>query len=176
MLIWPVLILDVSCSMASLYLAPSVLKSGGFMRLCWSESRRLDCRKQQLLDEIMLKSRRNALLSLRLRFHDDARVGPGKIALLEAVAQHAEVASAAASMDMSPRRAWLLIDSLNNAFEKAVVELSDPDRPAGSEAQLTELGKELVSAYRQVEQDSAQAVRERFAGVVAQLRIEPDAQ
>ena len=122
----------------------------------------------------MLKSRRNALLSLRLRFHDDARIGPGKIALLEAVAQHGEVASAAASMDMSPRRAWLLIDSLNNAFHAAVVQLSDPDRPAGSEAALTPLGNELVSAYRQVEQDSAQAVRERFASAIAQLKCPPN--
>jgi len=123
----------------------------------------------------MLKSRRNALLSLRLRFHDDARIGPGKIALLEAVAQHGEVASAAATMDMSPRRAWLLIDSLNSAFEGAIVKLSDPDRPGGSEAQLTPLGEELVSAYRHVEQDCAQAVRERFAGTVARLKRAPDA-
>lgn len=123
----------------------------------------------------MLKSRRNALLSLRLRFHDDARIGPGKIALLEAVARHSEVAAAAATMDMSPRRAWLLIDSLNSAFDSAVVQLSDPDLPASSEAQLTPLGNQLVNAYRQVEHDSAQAVHERFAGVIAKLKNAPDA-
>ncbi len=123
----------------------------------------------------MLKSRSNALLSLRLRFHDDARIGPGKIVLLEAVAQHREIAAAAATMDMSPRRAWLLIDSLNNAFHSPVVQLSDPDLPASSEAQLTELGEQLVHAYRRVERDSAAAVHERFADVVAALKVAPDA-
>ena len=130
--------------------------------------------RTQLPDPDMLKSRHHALLSLRLRFHDEARLGPGKIALLEAVRTSRSVAKAGASMDMSARRAWLLIDSLNNAFVEPLVALSDPAQPGASEATLTQLGEELVGAYRAVEDDAAQSVKRRFTALQERLRRPPD--
>lgn len=116
-----------------------------------------------------------ASISVRLRFHDQARLGPGKVALLEAVAATGSVAAAGASQNMSARRAWLLIDSLNNAFDQPVVTTDHATQPGDQqpvEARLTSLGAQIVRAYRAVEADTNQAVSTRFADLVTHLKPE----
>ncbi|MGB7181747.1 MAG: ModE family transcriptional regulator [Burkholderiaceae bacterium] len=122
----------------------------------------------------MLTPPHDTLLSLRLRFHERARLGPGKIALLEAVRLTRSISAAATSMDMSARRAWLLIDSLNNAFTEPLVALTEPATPGESEASLTEFGESVIDAYRTVEADAAQSVQQRFAGIIRQLKAPPE--
>ena len=112
----------------------------------------------------------SAKLSVRIRFHQDARIGPGKIALLEAVRRTGSVQAAGAGMDMSPRRAWLLIDSLNKAFDHPVVNVTG--EPDAGPAELTDLGSQLVSAYRAVEAQTDKAVNEQFAALTPHLRTD----
>jgi hypothetical protein len=50
------------------------------------------------------------------------RIVPGKAALLESVRDTGSISAAARAIDMDYKRAWLLIDSLNRAFDTAVVE------------------------------------------------------
>ena len=50
---------------------------------------------------------------MRVTQGDVIAVGPGKIALLEAVDKTGSITAAAKSLDMSYRRAWLLLDELN---------------------------------------------------------------
>ena len=45
-------------------------------------------------------------------------IGPGKIELLEAIARTGSIRQAARAMRMSYRRAWLLVDSLNQSFRE----------------------------------------------------------
>jgi len=54
--------------------------------------------------------------SLRIEFGPEQRIGPGKVHLLELVAQTGSISAAAREMDMSYRRAWLLIDEMNRMF------------------------------------------------------------
>ncbi|HTP74111.1 MAG TPA: LysR family transcriptional regulator, partial [Burkholderiaceae bacterium] len=49
-------------------------------------------------------------------------VGPGKIALLEAVERNGSITAAAKSLDMSYRRAWLLLDELNHSLRQPAIE------------------------------------------------------
>lgn len=111
-------------------------------------------------------------LSVRLRFHDQARLGPGKVALLEAVLSTGSVAAAGASQDMSARRAWLLIDSLNKAFDEPVVITDDQNTDGSCEARLTPLGEQIIRAYRAVEADTTQSVSARFAQLMTHLKPE----
>ena len=60
-------------------------------------------------------------LSLRLEVGDAVRLGPGKMRLLELIAEHGSISAAGRAMGMSYRHAWLLVDSLNNAFREPVV-------------------------------------------------------
>ena len=45
----------------------------------------------------------------------EVRLGPGKIELLELIDTHGSISEAARMMDMSYRRAWLLVAELNQS-------------------------------------------------------------
>ena len=53
-------------------------------------------------------------LSLRIDLAMDARIGPGKIQLLEAIAACGSISASGRAMDMSYKRAWDLVDELND--------------------------------------------------------------
>ena len=63
-----------------------------------------------------------ARLKLTLTMESGARIGPGKAALLESVRSSGSISAAARAMGMDYKRAWLLVDSLNRAFDTPVVE------------------------------------------------------
>ena len=63
-----------------------------------------------------------ARLKLTLVLDSGARLGPGKAALLESVRVTGSISGAARAMGMDYKRAWLLVDSLNRAFDAPVVE------------------------------------------------------
>src|SRR5262245_8323582 len=98
-----------------------------------------------------------AKLVLRVDFGADDAVGPGKIELLELVDALGSIAAAGRAMGMSYRRAWELIDSINQCFSEPVVSKS-PGGPAGGGAQLTPLGRSVVKHYRAIERKAARAV------------------
>ena len=109
-----------------------------------------------------MRTKHTAAVSVRLRFADDARLGPGKIALLEAVERSGSIAAAGRDMNMSYRRAWLLIDSLNRMFDEPVVHAS-PGGANGGGASLSGLGRSLVAAYRAMEAETEAAIERHFA-------------
>ena len=109
-----------------------------------------------------MRTKHTAAVSVRLRFADDARLGPGKIALLEAVERSGSIAAAGRDMNMSYRRAWLLIDSLNRMFDEPVVHAS-PGGANGGGAALSGLGRSLVAAYRAMEAETEAAIERHFA-------------
>jgi molybdate transport system regulatory protein len=91
-----------------------------------------------------------ARLKLTLILNSGARIGPGKVALLESVRGTGSIAAAARAMGMDYKRAWLLIDSLNRAFTVPVVERA-VGGPRGGGASLTAFGEELLAHYRRLE-------------------------
>jgi molybdate transport system regulatory protein len=56
-------------------------------------------------------------LSIRLDLTSGDRIGPGKIALLEAIQATGSISAAARRLGMSYRRAWLLVDQINQALQ-----------------------------------------------------------
>ena len=61
-----------------------------------------------------------------------ARLGPGKIRLLEHVDTHGSITAAGKQMEMSYRRAWLLIEELNTMFDAPLVETRPGGRGGGN--------------------------------------------
>ncbi len=104
-------------------------------------------------------------LTLRLDFANGSQIGPGKIRLLEAIADTGSIAAAGRSMGMSYRRAWLLVDQINRAFSQPAVTGQTGGSGGGGTA-LTDWGRELVALYRQVEAES------RTANATALARME----
>lgn len=91
-----------------------------------------------------------AWLKLTLVLASGARVGPGKATLLESVRATGSIAAASRAMGMDYKRAWLLVDSLNRAFDAPVVERTAGGARGGG-AKLTPLGEELLARYRRLE-------------------------
>ena len=89
-------------------------------------------------------------ITLRLDFDDSRRLGPGKIALLEAIRRTGSIAAAGREFGMAYRRAWLLTDDLNRMFAGPLVQARGGGRNGGG-ATLTGLGEEVVGLYRDAE-------------------------
>ncbi|MGI4795800.1 MAG: winged helix-turn-helix domain-containing protein, partial [Janthinobacterium lividum] len=86
-------------------------------------------------------------ITLRIDFDDSRALGPGKVRLLEKLGETGSISAAGRAMGMSYRRAWLLIDALNQTFRQPVVRTRGGGTGGGG-ADLTEFGVALVANYR----------------------------
>jgi molybdate transport system regulatory protein len=102
-------------------------------------------------------------LKARLRIDFDAvhAVGPGKIALLERMRACGSLSQAARELDMSYRRAWQLLDSLNTSFNEPVI-LTSVGGKGGGGSEITPLGIALIDAYRALEKEVTALAQQRF--------------
>jgi len=105
-------------------------------------------------------------ISLRIDLPNGSRLGPGKVALLEAVKVRHSISAAARQQGMSYRRAWLLIDDMNRAFQDAVVK-TFPGRSQAAGASLTPFGERLVALYRAAESHATYAITAEVAGITS---------
>jgi molybdate transport system regulatory protein len=97
-------------------------------------------------------------VSVRLELESGGRVGPGKIALLEAIAREGSIAGAARALGMSYPRAWALVEAVDAALGAPAVSRA-PGGHRGGGAELTAAGRALIARYRDVE-----AAAQRQAG------------
>lgn len=111
---------------------------------------------------------------LRIDLPGGARIGPGKIALLEAVGETGSITAAGKALGMSYRRAWLLLDALNHTFDTPVVATAAGGAHGGG-AQVTEFGRSLIVAYRDLEAACAALTEQRLAAFADRLAPEPPA-
>lgn len=86
-------------------------------------------------------------LKIQLYCGDEIAMGPGKADLLVAIAQEGSISAAARSMDMSYRRAWLLVDAMNRCWREPLVETS-PGSAKGGGAKVTAFGEAVLGHYR----------------------------
>jgi molybdate transport system regulatory protein len=103
----------------------------------------------------------------------EVRLGPGKMQLLELIDSHGSISEAARSMNMSYRRAWLLVAELNQSFRQPVT-VARTGGKGGGHAVLTEFGHELIGLYRKIERDAAAAVAEPMERLAEQLAVRAD--
>jgi molybdate transport system regulatory protein len=89
-------------------------------------------------------------VSIRIDLESGGRIGPGKIALLEAIRKTESITAAARSMQMSYRRAWLLADELNKLLSEPVVTTAVGGAMGGGTT-LTAIGEKTIAVYHSVE-------------------------
>ncbi len=118
----------------------------------------------------MVTSRRRELskpghrLSIRVDLSSGARIGPGKIALLEEIARSGSISAAGRVLRMSYRRAWELVEDLNRSLGSPVVATSAGGSGGGG-ATLTPAGETIVAQYRAIEATTAAAARKHLAAM-----------
>ena len=104
---------------------------------------------------------------LRIGKGDLWAIGPGKVALLEAIAETGSISAAARKLGMSYRRAWNLTDEINRGLAKPAVE-SSAGGVAGGGASLTDVGRRVIELYRSIERD---ARRDQDAAIASLARL-----
>jgi molybdate transport system regulatory protein len=95
-------------------------------------------------------------------------LGPGKIALMRAVAETGSVSAAARAMKMSHVRSVKLVAELNALAAQPLID-TRAGGPAGGGAVLTPLGLQVVEAWDAVEAAvgaAAEAPLKRLAGLL----------
>lgn len=112
------------------------------------------------------------LPKVRFKLHigGDA-IGPGKIDLLRHIDSEGGISPAARKMGITFRRAWYLIDTMNTAFGRPLVE-TEVGGPGGGGAALTDLGRELVARYETLVAET-EASTKSVAAWVGQHRKTP---
>jgi molybdate transport system regulatory protein len=108
-------------------------------------------------------------LTLRVDFGSGRAIGPGKVRLLEAIGKTGSISQAGRVLGMSYRRAWLLVDDMNNCFRDAVIA-AQPGGAHGGGATLTPFGHQLVERYRAIETDAMDATRKHLHDLEASLK------
>jgi len=99
---------------------------------------------------------------LRILLGAAVALGPGKVALLEAVDKSGSITGAALYMGMSYRRAWKLIEAMNNDFKVPLIATSSGGRGGGG-ALVTKAGFDALKRYRSMETKAGQAVEKEIS-------------
>lgn len=108
-------------------------------------------------------------LRLKIVLRDGAALGPGKINLLQAIAETGSIRAAGARFKMSYRRAWELTAELNSMFSDPLVRTESGGRGGGG-ATLTGLGQYVLERYRAMEANAWSAIEADFGALAAELK------
>ena len=103
-------------------------------------------------------------LSIRLDLTSGDRIGPGKIALLEAIQEAGSISGAARALGMSYRRAWLLVEEINESLQEPAVTAATGGRQGGGAA-LTPSGERVIELSRSIEDIARSSAKEEFRAV-----------
>ncbi len=112
-------------------------------------------------------------LSIRIDLASGDRIGPGKIALLEAIRATGSISAAARALGMSYRRAWLLVEEINGALRDPAVT-AETGGPGGGSAVVTPVGERVVGLYRTIEAQARAAAGGEFRAIGKLIRHNKD--
>ena len=102
-------------------------------------------------------------LRIRVFCGADVAIGPGRAALLEAIAETGSISAAGRQLGISYRKAWLLVDSMNRCHREPLISTQKGGQKGGG-AVLTPLGREVAQRYQAMIEQAQQAVSEMLAG------------
>ena len=91
---------------------------------------------------------------------------------MELISKHGSISAAGKEMGMSYRRAWLLVDEINQIFREQLVE-KQTGGSGGGGARLSKLGREVVGRYRAIEGAAATATAADLRALKASLADKP---
>lgn len=97
---------------------------------------------------------------LKIVLGEETAIGPGKAELLGHIVDTGSIAAAGRCMAMSYRRAWLLVDEMNKMFKTPVVTTAKGGKGGGGGAELTDLGRDVLRRYRNMQTLTTRAIAE----------------
>ena len=114
----------------------------------------------------MAKKVPGMVIRFRMDLSPTCSIGPGKIDLLEAIQAVGTLRAAARRLGFSYRRAWDILNDLNNTFSKPVTT-AHIGGVGGGAVRLTETGMQVVNCYRSAAQKIEPRVRSVLSTIAA---------
>ncbi len=109
------------------------------------------------------------VIKIRISHGKNIAFGPGKADLLDAIQQLGSISAAAKSMKMSYRRAWELVNVMNQCFKEPLVASATGGQHGGG-ASLTALGKSILQNYRDLVEKSNDATKQELALILSSFK------
>lgn len=100
-------------------------------------------------------------------------LGPGKAELLERIRDTGSISAAGRQMQMSYKRAWMLVETLNAIFREPLVDSTRGGKKGGG-AKLTQTGLAVLAQYRSFEETVAKSGAAQISVLRGMLRDIPD--
>lgn len=114
-------------------------------------------------------SRHDPTPRLRILLGEVTALGPGKARLLEAIQEKGSISGAARHMGMSYRRAWNLVEAMNQSFREPLIDTARGGTRGGG-ASVTPLGEDVLARYRRMEARAAEAIEDELEAMRPLLR------
>jgi molybdate transport system regulatory protein len=114
--------------------------------------------------ETTMSGSRRHKLSIRIDLAPSVRLGPGKIALLEAIDEAGSISGAGRKLKMSYKKAWDLTEDLNRSFAEPLLAAIAGGANGGG-TQLTPSGRALVTHYREIERIAQEAAKSHIRAI-----------
>lgn len=108
------------------------------------------------------------LSHLRVSFGGSFYIGPGRADLLEGISETGSISAAGKRMGMSYKRAWGLVQALNEGLGAPLVETSRGGSAQGG-AMLTAIGTEVLASYRRMQAATRAAIAADVADLEARI-------
>lgn len=89
---------------------------------------------------------------LRIESEDERFFGPGRLQLLENIMATGSISQAAKRMQMSYKKAWDMVNSMNQNTTKPIVSTQTGGEKGGGTI-VTEEGKQLISAFKKLHEE-----------------------
>ncbi|WP_245534945.1 winged helix-turn-helix domain-containing protein [Thiomicrospira cyclica] len=112
------------------------LKKGGRMQV-----------EQKLPGEVLSASIRGRIWLMAP--NGESYFGKGRVVLLERIAEYGSISQAAKSMNMSYKKAWRLVDEMNQAAVEPLV-VSETGGRQGGGTRITEAAERVIAQYHQL--------------------------
>ena len=106
---------------------------------------------------------------LRVMVGGGIALGPGKVELLDLIAETGSIAEAAKRMEMSYMRAWTLVQQMEGCFTEPLLDRQRGGAARGG-AQLTPFGARVLELYHRMEEESLRATEKSWRELRNRLR------
>ena len=98
-------------------------------------------------------------IRIRIGVGENIALGQGTADLLEAIGRTGSLSAAARELEMSYRKAWMLVDEMNQCFCSPVV-LASKGGLRGGGAKVTPLGLEALTRFRRIQAKASSAIEQ----------------
>jgi molybdate transport system regulatory protein len=111
-------------------------------------------------------------LTLRVLADKHPAMGPGKAQLVAAIDATGSISAAARAMNMSYRRAWQLVEAINESFSQPVVVTATGGKRGGG-ARVTPFGRDVIRRFRAMEDKASAAIVKDLRSFSRHLKRQP---